>query len=97
MVGHANDLHVLDARVGVEELFDLAREDVLAAADDDVLVAAHDPAVARRIQRCPRARVRPEAGARGHGREAEGALARSPVCIQWPASMASAVLASSRQ
>src|SRR5215471_2969947 len=36
-VGHADHLHVADARMGVEKLLNLARIDVLAAADDHVL------------------------------------------------------------
>ena len=45
-IGHADDLNVLDLGVGVEELLDLAREDVLAAADQHVLEPADDLAIA---------------------------------------------------
>jgi hypothetical protein len=41
-VGHPDDLSVEDVGVGVEELLDLARVDVLAAADDHVLDPAGD-------------------------------------------------------
>src|SRR4051794_12067515 len=46
LVGHPHDLHVGDVRVAVEELLDLPRVDVLAAADDHVLRAADDLDVA---------------------------------------------------
>ena len=45
LVGDAVDLDVADLGVGVEELLDLARVDVLAAADDHVLRPARDPDV----------------------------------------------------
>src|SRR3989337_2729861 len=45
-IGHADDLHVSDGWVGVEELLDLARVDVLAAPDDHVLDAPRDGEVA---------------------------------------------------
>jgi hypothetical protein len=45
-VGHANDLHVLDGRVGVEEFLDLTRVHVLPAPDDHILAPAHDLAEA---------------------------------------------------
>ena len=45
-IGHADHLDVLHLRVAIEELFDLARIDVLAAANDHVLEAAHDVDVA---------------------------------------------------
>src|SRR5262249_30351444 len=45
-VRHPDALHVLDFWMLVEELLDLARVDVLAAADDDVLHATDDVAVA---------------------------------------------------
>src|SRR5260370_24766390 len=44
-IGYAESLDVGDCRMGVEELLDLARIDVLAAADDDVLQAADDVAI----------------------------------------------------
>src|SRR5699024_4948037 len=46
LIGHADDLDVADGRVVVEELLDLARVDVLAAADDHVLDAPGDVDVA---------------------------------------------------
>ena len=46
LVGDADHLDVLDVGVGVEELLDLARVDVLAAADHHVLDPADDVAVA---------------------------------------------------
>src|SRR5436190_1854971 len=52
-VGDADDLNVLDLRVAVEELLDLARIDVLAAADHHVLDPADDlhvPVLAHRRQ-----------------------------------------------
>src|SRR6266498_3159839 len=42
LVGDADHLHVLDRRMRVQELLDLARVDVLAAADDHVLDSADD-------------------------------------------------------
>src|SRR3954447_5801116 len=45
-VGHAHDLDVGDVRVRHQELLDLARVDVLAAADDHVLDAPDDLQVA---------------------------------------------------
>src|SRR5215212_1052573 len=45
LVRDAVYLHVGDVRVGVEELLDLARVDVLAAPDDHVLRPARDPNV----------------------------------------------------
>src|SRR5436190_13251376 len=58
-VGDADDLHILDLRVAVEELFDLARIDVLAAADHHVLDPADDVAIALRVDRCEVAGVHP--------------------------------------
>src|ERR1700722_1303436 len=49
VVGHADHLHVLDFRMAVEKLLDLARIDVLAAADDHVLDAPDDVAIAFRV------------------------------------------------
>src|SRR3984893_19111697 len=45
-VGHTDHLHILDLRVAVEKLLDLARIDVLAAADHHVLDPPDDVAVA---------------------------------------------------
>src|SRR5436190_22919109 len=44
-VGHPDTLHVLNLGMPVEKFLDLARIDVLAAADDHVFGAAHDAAV----------------------------------------------------
>src|SRR5215212_608814 len=44
-VGDTVDLDVRDLGVGIEELFDLARVDVLAPADDHILRPARDPDV----------------------------------------------------
>src|SRR5690242_18775961 len=41
-VGNADDLDLLDGRMAVEELLDLARVDVLAAPDHQVLDPAYD-------------------------------------------------------
>src|SRR5262249_26876225 len=46
VVGDAEDLHVLDLRMTIEEFLDLARIEVLAAADHHVLDAADDVAIA---------------------------------------------------
>src|SRR6266850_6951018 len=45
LVRYAEYLHRLDFRVPVEELFDLAREDVFAAADQHVFQTARDVAI----------------------------------------------------
>src|SRR6185503_11506140 len=58
-VRHAEHLHVLDLRVAIQELLDLARRDVFAAADDQVLHAADDIAVAGCIERRQIAGVHP--------------------------------------
>ena len=58
-VGHANHLHVQHLRMPVEELLDLARIDVLAAADDHVLEAADDVDVALLVHRREVAGVHP--------------------------------------
>ena len=44
-VGHADHLHVADAGTGIEKFFNLARVNVLAAADDYIFGAAGDFAV----------------------------------------------------
>src|SRR5215210_5923610 len=59
LVGDADDLHVGDVRVAVEELLDLARIEVLAAADDHVLDAPDDPQVALLVHHRKVARVHP--------------------------------------
>src|ERR1700754_2544404 len=46
-IRNAEDLHVLDLWMTVEIFLDLARIDVLAAANDQVLDPSHDVAVAR--------------------------------------------------
>src|SRR3954453_7374103 len=46
LVGHTDDLHVGDVGVAHQELLDLARVDVLAAADHEVLDAPDDVQVA---------------------------------------------------
>ena len=58
-VGHAEDLHRLHLRVAEQELLDLARIDVLAAADQHVLHAADDVAVALGVDRREVAAVHP--------------------------------------
>src|ERR1700733_14117568 len=50
-VRHAEHLHILDLGVAIQELLDLARVHVLAAADHHVLDAADDVAVAVSVHR----------------------------------------------
>ena len=64
-VGHAHDLDVLDAGHRVEELLDLARVDVLPAADDHVLDAPGDAVVAVLVDGAQVARVQPAVGVDG--------------------------------
>ena len=90
LVRHAHHLDVGDLRMGVEELLDLPRVDVLAAADDHVLDAADDLDVAvlahhrevtgvhpaPRVDRPPRSsRARPSSRA---SRCSRGCTARPP-------------------
>ncbi len=44
-VGNAEYLDVADRRMGKQELFDLARVDILAAANDEILYAPDDVAI----------------------------------------------------
>ena len=67
LVGDADHLHVLDVGVGVEELLDLARVDVLPAADDHVLDPADDVAVAVLAHLGEVAGVHPAVGVDGLG------------------------------
>jgi len=52
LVRHAEHLNILDLRMRVQELFDLAWIDVLAAPDHHVLDAADDTAIALVVDRC---------------------------------------------
>ena len=67
LVGHADHLHVLDVGVGVEELLDLARVDVLAAADHHVLDPPDDVDVAVVVHHGEVAGVHPPVGVDGLG------------------------------
>src|SRR6266446_7985548 len=58
-VGDADHLNVPDLRMAIKELLDLARIDVLAAADHHVLDPADDVAVAVRVDRREVAGVHP--------------------------------------
>src|SRR5581483_5105714 len=62
LVGDPDDLHVSDRRVAVQELLDLARVDVLPAADHHVLDPPHDRDVAVVVHRRQVARVHPPGG-----------------------------------
>jgi hypothetical protein len=62
LVGHADHLHVDDVGVGVEELLDLARVDVLAAADHHVLDPPDDVDVAVVVHHREVAGVHPPVG-----------------------------------
>ena len=68
LVRHADDLHVLDLRVRVEEVLDLLRVDILAAADDHILDAAGDLVVAVRQAARKVARVEPALAVDGRRR-----------------------------
>src|SRR3546814_10580666 len=63
--GHTEDLHFPHFRMAVEELLDLTRIDVLAAADHHVLHATDDVAVTLFIEDRQIARVHPAAGIHG--------------------------------
>src|SRR5437588_11904286 len=71
VVGNPDDGHLADRRVGVEELLDLARKDVLAAPDNHVLDAADYLCVAVVAQNRDVSGVHPtsfiDRGARGLG------------------------------
>ena len=62
VVGDAEDLHVLDLRMAIEEFLDLARIEVLAAADHHVLDAADDVAIALGVDHGEVAGVHPAVG-----------------------------------
>src|ERR1700683_3934992 len=62
MVGDAEDLHVLDLGMAVEEFLDLARVKVFAAADHHVLDAADDVAIALLVDHGEIAGMHPAAG-----------------------------------
>ena len=62
LVGDADHLHVGDFRVRVDELLDLLRVDVLAAADDHVLQPAGDAVVALGRPKREVAGVKPAVG-----------------------------------
>src|SRR6516225_8497132 len=59
LVGDADHLHILNLRVAIEELLDLARIDVLAAADHHVLNPPDDVAIALLVDRREIASVHP--------------------------------------
>ena len=67
VVRHAEDRDVGDRLVAVEVLLDLARSDVLAAADDHVLHAADDIHVPVLVHHGKIARVHPAGGVDGLG------------------------------
>src|ERR1700688_1057066 len=62
VVGDAEDLHVLDLGMAIEEFLDLARVEVLAAADHHVLDAADDVAIAFGVDHGDVARMHPAIG-----------------------------------
>ena len=68
LVGDADDLHVLDVGVGEQELLDLPRVHVLAAADDHVLDPPDDVDVAVVVHHGEVAGVHPPVGVDGVGR-----------------------------
>ena len=65
LVGHAHHLHVLHLGVAVQEFFNLARVDVLAATDHHVLDAADDVHVALGVHGGQVAGVHPAVGVNG--------------------------------
>src|SRR5450755_19354 len=68
-IGHADDLHIADLGMGIEELLDLARVDVFAAAYDQILDAAHDIDIPLGIHRRQVAGMHPVGAInRGHRR-----------------------------
>src|SRR6266403_2494986 len=62
LVGHTEDLYVLNFRMAKQEFFDLARIEVLTAADHHVLDPSDNVAVALYIQSCEVTRVHPARG-----------------------------------
>ena len=71
LTGYADDLHVLDARVGVEKFLDFAGIDVFAAANDHLLEPPGDGHIAVLIHAGDVAGVQPAVGLDG-GRRAHG-------------------------
>src|SRR6266446_2951208 len=71
----ADDLHVLDLRMAIEKLFDLAGIDVLPAPDHHIFDASDDVAIALGIERGEITGVHPPSGVDGLG----GALGVIPV------------------
>ena len=67
LVGHADDLHVPDLWVGVDELLDLTGVDVLAAPDDHVLEPPGDLEIAVLVLAAEIAAVEPAVGVDGLG------------------------------
>ena len=63
VVRQADDGHLCDRRMLVEDLFDLGGEKILTAADDHVLEPADDPAVASLIHRRQVTGTQPSVGA----------------------------------
>src|SRR5262249_41143111 len=66
-IGHAENLHVLNFWMAIEEFLDLARIQVLAAADHHVLDAADDVAIALVIDGGEVAGVHPAIGVENIG------------------------------
>src|SRR5579884_276915 len=58
-IRYSYDVHLSNFGMPQQELFDLAWEDVLAAANDHLFEATHDVEVALRIHRCQVPRVQP--------------------------------------
>src|SRR5690606_12787529 len=75
VVGYAENLHVLDFRMTIQELLDLARIEVLAAADHHALDAADDVAIALVVDDGEVAGVHPAIGVEHVG----GLLALVPI------------------
>ena len=67
VVGHSEHGGLADTRVGVEDLLDLARVDVISAADDEVLLAVDDEQVAVPVDGGDIAGVQPARAPRGPG------------------------------
>ena len=77
LVRHADDGCISDVRIAVEQLFNLARVDVLAHADDQFLDAVDDVEVAVFIAPDDVARVEPAAGQRARCLLRGGASSRA--------------------